>query len=162
MLIIAQNLQQLSFSALMDVYIEGNLEKAHDEYGDFPEYVGLQQAEQYFYQFLRECFFRTPGAQYAVWEERGKYLSAVRWEPYSDGVLISALETNPKYRGKGYAVSMLNQLLPMLKGPVYSHVEKKNMASLAVHRKCGFEIINDHARYLDGSVNSRAYTLRRK
>lgn len=162
MLILAKNLQQLSFSALMGIYIEGNLEKARDYFSDLPEYAGLQQAEQDFYQFLKECFFKTPGAVYAVWEEEGKYVSAVRWELYSDGVLISALETEPKSRRKGYASLLLNSVLENIEVPVYSHVHKQNVPSLAVHKKCGFEIISDCARYLDGSVNSRACTLCRK
>lgn len=162
MLIVARYLHQISFSGLMEVYIEGNLEKARDDFSDLPEYMGLQRTEQDFYQYLRECFFATPGAVYAIWEEQGKYVSAVRWEPFADGVLISALETAPECRGKGCATMLLEHVLAMLEGPVYSHVGKRNNPSLAVHRKCGFEIIGDRARYLDGSVNSAAYTLCRK
>lgn len=48
MLYLAKSLQQLQFGKLMEVYIEGNLEKAAE--------VGLLQAEQDFYQYLRDCF----------------------------------------------------------------------------------------------------------
>ena len=159
MFIIARSLSDLSFSKLMEVYLEGNLEKAREEYRGLSEYAGLQLAEQDFYQYLKECFFTVPGARYAVLEARGAYFSAVRWEPYADGVLISALETVPEMRRKGYAELLLREVLRQTDTKVYSHVSKKNAASLAVHKKCGFRIIGDQARYLDGSVNARSYTL---
>ena len=159
MIIIASALSELSFSKLMEVYLEGNLEKAHDEHGELSEYAGLQLAEQDFYQYLRECFFAAPGARYAVLEENGAYRSAVRWEPFMDGMLISALETAPSERRKGHAERLLREVLLRMDTKVYSHVSKKNTASLAVHKKCGFRIVADRARYLDGSVNPRAYTL---
>ena len=159
MIIIANSLSELSFSKLMEVYLEGNMEKAREEHRDLSEYAGLQLAEQDFYQYLRECFFTTPGTRYAVLEENGSYRSAVRWEPFMDGVLISALETAPSERRKGHAEKLLREVLLRVDAKIYSHVSKKNTPSLAVHKKCGFRIIADRARYLDGSVNSRAYTL---
>ena len=78
MLYIATSLQQLRFGQLMEVYLESNLEKA--------ERIGLLQAEQDFYQYLDECFFPTPGAVYAVWVEGNEYISALRLEPYRDGL----------------------------------------------------------------------------
>ena len=80
MLLIAKRLEELDFSALMDIYVEGNLEKA-EEYGD----GGLLRAEREFYDYLREDFFRQQGAFYAVWTEQGSYVSALRLEPYKDG-----------------------------------------------------------------------------
>ena len=159
MVIIASSFPELSFSKLMQVYLEGNLEKAREEYGHYSEYAGLHLAEQDFYQYLRECFFSTPGAGYAILEENGVYRSAVRWEPYLDGLLISALETAPSERRKGYGEKLLREVLQHVDAKVYSHVSKKNLPSLAVHKKCGFRIISERARYLDGSVNSRAFTL---
>ena len=159
MIIIASSLSELSFSKLMEVYLEGNLEKACEEYGHYSGFAGLQLVEQDFYQYLRECFFATPGARYVIHEERGTYYSAVRLEPYLDGMLISGLETAPSERRKGHAQNLLREVLLRADMKVYSHVSKKNVASLAVHKKCGFRIISDRARYLDGSVNARAYTL---
>ena len=159
MIIIASSLPELSFSKLMEVYLEGNLEKACEEYGHYSEFAGLQLAEQDFYQYLRECFFATPGARYFILEERGTYYSAVRLEPHLDGMLITGLETAPSERRKGHAEELLREVLIRADTKVYSHVSKKNAPSLAVHKKCGFNIISDRARYLDGSVNSRAYTL---
>ena len=42
---------------------------------------------------------------------------------------------------------------------LYSHVEKNNKSSLAVHQKCSFQRISEHAVYIDGSVSNSACTL---
>ena len=149
----ARSVKELNFSALMEVYIEGNLEKAE-------EGVSLLEAEQDFYAFLRDVFFAQPGSVYWILEEGGSYVSALRLEPYKDGWLLEALETAPEHRRKGYAEALLRQVtaLPEYK-KIYSHVHKKNGPSLAVHEKCGFVRIAESAAYIDGSVNSRACTL---
>ena len=156
MLLIAKRLGELDFSALMDVYIEGNLEKA-EEYGD----GGLLQAEREFRDYLREDFFRHAGAFYAVWLVDGSYVSALRMEPYEDGWLLEALETAPEYRRRGYAKALVSAVLEHMGGlTVYSHVSRRNIASIQTHMSCGFEKFLDHAVYLDGSVSNRAVTLR--
>ena len=97
---------------------------------------------------------------YAVWEENGQYISAVRFEPYRDGILLEALETAPEHRGKGYAAKLVcAALLQLQLQKVYSHVSKKNTASLALHERCGFVKVLDYAAYIDGSVNRNAVTL---
>lgn len=152
MLYLAKSLQQLQFGKLMDVYTESNAEKAED--------AGLLQAEQDFYQYLRDCFFATPGAVYAIWQEQGAYMSALRLEPYKDGLLLAALETAPQHRRKGYACRLIRAVLTEFAGnKIYSHVSKQNLPSLAVHEICGFKKISDSAAYIDGSVNRRAVTL---
>ena len=152
MLCFAKSLWQLRFGDLMEVYIEGNLEKAGE--------AGLLQAEQDFYQYLRETFFATEGAVYALWEVSGKYVSALRLEPYKDGLLLAALETAPRERRKGYAQCLIQAVLVELAGKkIYSHVDKDNVPSLTVHEKCGFRKISDSATYIDGSVDDRAVTL---
>ena len=156
MLLIAKGLEELDFSALMDIYIEGNREKA-DEYGD----GGLLRAEREFYDYLREDFFRQKGAFYAVWTEKGRYVSALRLEHYQDGWLLEALETAPDYRKLGYAKALMAAVLEQMgDAVVYSHVSKRNEASLRTHYACGFERYLDHVVYLDGSVTNRAVTLR--
>lgn len=156
MLLIANRLGELNFEELMDVYIEGNLEKA-EEYGE----GGLLQAEREFWDYLREDFFRQEGAFYAVWKGSGRYLSALRLEPHRDGWLLEALETAPEQRLNGFAKQLMASALEYLgKGPVYSHVSKRNVASLRTHYACGFEEWLDHVVYLDGSVSNRAVTLR--
>lgn len=163
MLFLAKNLKEIAFSALMDVYMESNLENSEEFWPDLPESTRLLRAEQEFYQYLRESFFPAEGAVYAIWQEDGRYVSALRLEPYRDGLLLEALETAPLQRRKGYAKKLLKAVQAYLSEQsavkVYSHVGKKNTASLAVHEKCGFQRISEQAVYIDGSVNSYCCTM---
>ncbi len=152
MLYLAKSLSQLQFGKLMEVYIEGNLEKAEE--------VGLLQAEQDFYLYLHDCFFSVPGAVYAVWSVEDAYVSALRLEPYKDGLLLEALETAPQHRRKGYAFQLMQAVLTQFPDQkIYAHVSKRNAASLAIHRRCGFRKVSDFAAYIDGSVDDRAVTF---
>lgn len=120
--------------------------------------------EDEFLLYLRENFFRQPGAFYAVWEENATYRAAVRFGPYKDGLLLHSLETAREERKKGYAYQLVIQVLDYLRSmgykAVYSHVNKRNKPSLMLHKKCGFEIISDSATYLDGTVTQYSNTLR--
>ena len=159
MLILATSLRQLRFGELMEVYADSNEEKASD-WPNLPRGYALTLAEQDFRQYLAEVFFPIPDAVCAVWEENGKYVSALRLEPYRDGLLLEGLETHPAYRRKGYAallISAVQQYLGSVK--IYSHVYKRNTASLKTHKKCGFKQISDHAVYISGSVDYRCRTL---
>lgn len=161
MLIIANSLKELRYSSLMEVYRESNLENAREFWPGVPENQQILQAEQGFYHYLKEGFFMQPGAVYCVWEEDGRYISALRLEPYEDGLLLEALETAPEQRRKGYAKALIQSVLAWVpKGRIYSHVAKRNAASLATHRACGFEKILEYAKYIDGSVSGNSYTLR--
>ena len=160
MLYIAKKLRDLDFRQLMDVYREGNLENAAEIFPNAPENQWLLLAEQSFYQYLREIFFSTEGAFYAIWVERGRYVSALRLEPYRDGLLLEALETAPEERRKGYAQELIHAVISYVGDvKVYSHVGKKNIASLAVHKKCGFHRILEYAAYADGSVLQSSCTF---
>jgi len=112
--------------------------------------------------YLREVFFRQSGAFYAVWIEDRKYKSAVRFGPYRDGLLLHSLETAPDERRKGYAKQLVTESLRYLHTTeykvVYSHIDKRNKASLVLHKKCGFRIVSDSATYLDGTVTQNACT----
>lgn len=153
MLICATNLSQLRFSRLMEIYIEGNKEKAADG-------ITLLQAEQDFYSYLHDDFFTTDGAVYYIWESGGKYVSALRLEKYRDGWIMEALETAPDRRKKGYAKQLISAVQALGEyGKIYSHVHKQNAPSLKTHLRCGFSVISESAVYIDGSVNSQAYTL---
>ena len=156
MLIIATRMRELNFNALMDIYLEANLEDGAARYPKLSSAEQLLLAEQDFYQYLVQCFFTLDGAMYAIWEENGKYLSALRLEPYQDGLLLSALETAPDYRRQGYACKLLRGVQSWLSQHgsirVYSHVSRKNEASQRSHCSCGFRKILDYAVYADGSV----------
>lgn len=160
MLKIVRCMKELDFSALMEIYIEGNRENGADHYPNEPRERQLLLAEQDFYEYLRESFFGPADAFYAVWLRDGKYMSALRMEPYRDGLLLTALETAPAYRRQGFAAALIGATLATLKGrKVYSHVHKGNTASLRVHEKCGFRRILEHAVYLDGSVLQSSCTF---
>lgn len=151
MLHIVQSMRELEFSRLMEIYIEGNLEKAR-------EGMTLLEAEQDFYRYLREVFFPTPGARYFVWKEGERYVSALRLEPYRDGWLLEALETAPEYRRMGYGRALMEAVAALPEyGRIYSHIHRENVPSLRLHEACGFRKILDHGVYIDGSVNR--YTL---
>lgn len=160
MLIIGRSLRDISFSKLMEVYIEGNLENAEEFWPEMPEGQRLLRAEQEFYQYLQEGFFSVPGAVYCIWEEKGSYTSALRLEPYEDGLLLEALETAPVERRRGHAEALMREVLSRWQGTkIYSHVSKRNIPSLKIHQKCGFNRIKEYAVYIDGSVNDRCCTL---
>jgi len=160
MLETAKNIKELDFTSLMAVYVQGNRINGAERYPDASEGQQLLLAEQDFYQYLRECFFCTPGATYYIWKVAGKPVSALRIEPYQDGLLLEALETAPEYRCNGYGTSLVQAVLLQIGvQKVYSHVHKRNVPSLNVHVKCGFRKILNHAVYLDGSVTSNSVTL---
>lgn len=164
MLRVANNLRSLSFGALMEVYFDANREQGAELAPGAPEARQIQVAEESFYSYLHDDFFAHPGAFYFVWEEGGKYVSALRLEPYRDGLLLEALETAPDQRGKGYAVRLIQAVQQYLSEQgdvrIYSHVNKKNEASLHTHRRCGFDVFLDYAAFIDGSVNRRFCTMR--
>lgn len=159
MLNIAKHLRELRFGELMAVYTEGNRENAEDFYPDLPPQMQIIRAEQDFYTYLADCFFREPGAAYYIWSEGGHYVSALRLEPYQDGLLLEALETHPEFRGRGYAKMLIRAALQAVEAEkVYVHISPRNLPSIAVHTKSGFRKISDCARYADGSVNSHCGT----
>ena len=133
---------------------------------DFDKLVGVygynyRQTEE-FEDYLRQVFFRTEGARYCIWVQEGDYVSALRLEPYQDGLVLAGLETHLDCRGKGFATALVQAALEWLGGmggvKVYSHIRRRNRASIAVHQRCGFQKIAEHARFLDGSVSSGACT----
>ncbi len=158
MLKVARSLRELNFSQLMEVYAESNRENGEEFYPQLSGGERLLQAEQDFYEYLRNSFFRTEGAYYALWVEKETCVSALRIEPYKDGVLLEALETAPDHRRKGYAKQLIQAVLNGEK-KVYSHVGKRNIASLKVHEACGFQRISEQAVYIDCSVNAKCCTL---
>lgn len=161
MLLIANKLRQLHFGRLMEVYAEGNRENGAYFYPKLPPQQGILEAEQDFYRYLQDGFFTTEGAFYAVWEESGCYYSALRLEPYRDGLLMAAVETAPEHRRKGYASRLMGEVFSYVgKGIVYVHINKRNLPSIGLHEKMGFEKILDYAVYIDGSVNRSSGTYR--
>lgn len=145
---------------LMALYQEGNRENAEYFYPELSPEQGLLRAREDFCRYLREDFFRVPGGVYCIWEEAGVWISALRLEPWEDGLLLEALETHPDFRKQGYAKKLVQAMQRELTGKrIYSHVSKKNKASLAVHGACGFTVFRDSARMVDGTVTAGSFTL---
>ena len=161
MLKIIRSLKDLNFRQLADVYIQSCQERGSVHYSGQTAQQQLL-SEQDLYGEVK-CFLADKNAFYAVWESDGKYVSALRIEPYKDGLLLEGLETLPEQRCKGYAKQLVSAVLSELSeqgsAAVYSHIDKKNTASLAVHLDCGFEIVRECAVYADGSVSQNAYTM---
>ena len=161
MLKIATSMRQLPFQQLMEVYQETNIRSAQRHWSAYSPERGLAIAEDRFYEELQCGFFSIPHAMYCLWMVEGECVSALRLEPWQDGWLLAALETNPQMRKRGFAEKLVKAALEYAGDiAVYSHVSKKNAASLRTHEKCDFEKILDYAVYADGSVNDRCCTLR--
>lgn len=159
MLLIAKSLRELDFRQLMDIYEEGNRENAREQYPQMPVEQGVGEAEQDFYALLKDGFFSSPDAFYGIWAVDGRYVSALRMEPYRDGWLVEAVETKPQCRRKGYAGELMKAVFAHLQtGKVYSHIHKKNLPSQKLHEGFGFLRCSDQAVYIDGSVNDRCAT----
>ena len=161
-LILVRRLQDLRFRDLMQVYEESNRQTGAEEWPRLPEAFAQEMAEQSFREYLKDVFFPVGGAFCAIWESDGQYVSALRMEPYQDGLLLEGLETAPNHRKMGYGMCLVKAVLEVLAETgsvkVYSHVSKKNIASRKLHEKCGFQLVSDTAVYIDGSVSSRACT----
>ena len=161
MLLLAQNLRELSFGKLMEVYRESNGCSGEEFFPMETPERQLALAEERFYQYLQEDFFSKPYARYYIWTEDGEYVSALRLWPFRDGQLLEGLETKPGQRRKGYAASLIRAVQRHFPAGtrIYSHVSRNNRASLRLHEGCGFQVLQESARYLDGTVSTRALTL---
>lgn len=113
-------------------------------------------------EYLRYEFFTATGSVYCLWLIDGLCVSAARLEPWRDGILLTGLETAPDCRNRGYARALLQSVQAYLKEQgrdrLYSHIHHRNVASIHVHKICGFRKISDCAAYLDGSVVSHSGT----
>lgn len=160
MLHIYRRASDINIAELMKVYAQSNSETGKMNYPNESEGLQIMLAEQDLYSYLREEFFTTPNAYYFVLSRNGKYVCAARAEPHMDGYLVEGIETRQDERRKGYAAQLLSALVKHINADtdtaVYSHVKKSNVASLALHRSCGFGVLADSALLIDGTV-SRAF-----
>ena len=142
--------QEEMYTLVHEIYIEGCMENAREKYPDATDLTtAIQQEEDSFVCFLQD-FFTLPENTYYVLE-KDNYLEA--------------LETPPKYRKKGYASELLNEMITHLhqQGSVDIRdcVSKTNTASLATHKKCGFFIAEENGIYYpSNTVNNKTYGMR--
>jgi len=155
MLVWVQAMNQLPLEALEQIYSESLHSNANNR--------SYQSALDAFLEYLRMDFF-PEGGSFCLWKIEDVFVSAARFLPYKDGLLLAGLETAPQHRKQGNAVSLLQEALRCIDSsptPIYSHVHTENRISLRLHEACGFSVLYHHARLLDGTVSSRYYTLLR-
>ena len=152
----------IDFRQLMDVYAQWNKENGKTLYPNLPINLQVLYAEQDFYAFL-QAFFSGEYTNYFVWAPQGRYVAALRLEPYLDGLLLEALETAPDARMRGYAHDLIDAVVSFVGNSgftkIYSHILKDNLPSLSVHYKGGFTLHSEDAVYIDGVHHKDAYTL---
>lgn len=145
-------------TVLLNIYREGIAEKAKQYTYVSSEHDRMRMAEEDFLYYVNTVFFGVHNAWYFLWENAGTYVAALRVEPYKDGTLLSALETTPALRNRGYGKCMVNSLICHLRSiqglPLYSHIHKRNAISEHLHQICGFEKVSDYAILLDGTITS--------
>ena len=150
---------------LMGIYAESNRENIAYFYPDCKDEIdGLKKVEAGFASYLRNEFFVNAENIYCVLVKDGVWVSALRLNAVMDFYYIEALETAPMFRRRGYGAEVLNETLRSLKQKgsfvIRDNVGKSNAASLATHKKCGFEIEHEDAvDYLNGTVEPLCYGL---
>jgi RimJ/RimL family protein N-acetyltransferase len=163
MLKIIRSMSDVNVEQLLDVYLQSNREIGKCNFPNDNTNLQLLKAQDMFISFLREDFFCQKSAFYALWEREGHYVAALRVEPYCDGVIIAGLETALSARECGYASALLTEVVNYLQSmgcrKAYSHILKNNKVSLHIHSKCGFQLILEYARLLDGTVTQRYCTM---
>ena len=163
MLKIITNIKELDLEQFFSIYKESSFEVGREEYPRYSEHQQLAFAEENLLEYIRNDFFCQADAFSAIWVTDGFYRSALRIEPYRDGVLLHALETAQSDRRKGYAFELVLAVLQYLQAKncktVYSHIAKRNKPSLRLHEKCGFSKFSDSAVYLDGTVTQNSCTM---
>lgn len=161
MLISADSFEKLDFSALMEVYIEGNVENGAYFWPEETPEQQMKLALKEFRSYLIDGFYGTAKGTYYIWTEDGRYVSVLRLEQHPEGMLMEALETHPDHRKQGYAKKLIMAVAAQLPAAtrVYSHVNKKNIPSLVTHQSCGFSKALDYSVCSDGSVCDREVTM---
>ena len=159
MMLAIDRFNDINFDALTSIYSETIDQMPTAGYGRFENNI---PAEQCFMEDMRH-FFRIPNAKLFLWVVDDTPAAALRCEPYRGGMLISYLETAPEKRNRGYAKALVASVIGYFAQngirEIYSHVGKRNKSSLSVHKFCGFKIVSDYAKLLDGTVSQNYYSM---
>lgn len=161
MLISVDSFEKLDYSALFEVYIEGNKENGAYFWPEETPEKQMELAVEKFRSYLIEDFYGKAHGTYYIWKEAEGFVSALRLEQHPEGMLMEALETHPNHRRRGYAKKLIAAVLAQLPvgTRVYSHVNKRNTPSLATHQSCGFSKALDYAVCFDGTVCDHEVTM---
>ena len=158
MLRIVDSFSKLNMDELLAVYEQRNLEYGRSVAPSGSQWEQLRWGEDHMRQYLMD-FLNEVDTRLALWYAEDACVAALRLEVYSDGYLVSGLETAPNARRRGYGTSLLLAVAKWFPEPIYSHVSKRNHGSLSVHKAAGFVVSCDHARLLDGTVSQNYFTL---
>lgn len=155
MLRIVQSAKDLDFRQMFAVYDESICNHAENRYSrEHPGMRVLMAQQDFVADWKTSLGDKT--AFCALWVVDDAYTSVLRMDKYLDGMLLNTLETVPSARGKGYATILIKETINWLRNKdchkVYSHIDKRNSVSAALHKSCGFSRLMDYAVYLDGSV----------
>lgn len=95
-------------------------------------------------------------------ENDGILVGSVSLFEQEPGIASEGVEIYPPYRRQGYAYAALKLLWEQSQGyhTITAQIRKDNTASLALHRKLGFEIVNEFVNRRGHPVYSLSLTLR--
>ena len=147
-----------------EIYGESNLENVKWDNPEVEDFSKLLFEYEKGYMDFVQSFLVNEKNRYYIFEINGQWVSALRMTKVEDFYYLEALETAKQYRKKGYGTEFLQELIRMLKkrGKVIirSNVSKKNTASLALHRKCGFAIEEENGiNCLTGEQRKSVYGM---
>ena len=152
---------------LMDLYYEDNLMNIKwfcPEVTNKEEAIKLIEKDYLF--FLKSEFFKRDNVSLWVLIHEDVWVSALRLYKISDNeYFIEALATHPYYRHQGFAskliIGIINELKKNGSFTIYSEANKKNIASIKTHQKCGFEIVSDKGYdYIFNEYSDNDYSLK--
>ncbi len=168
-LLCIERMEDLDFPKLMEIYRAGNLIAVPRVFPDEKDLeAGLRRLEEMFFAFYRDEFFRGPGNLCCVLTDGDLWASTVRLIPVPgrrNTWYAEALATKAELLRRGYASALYRELFLRLAQNgdflLLGSVKRGNSASLALHRRCGFEICPPPAvSPLNGTVNPNAFGLR--
>lgn len=166
MLIEIRAYREVDKRRLMDVYSESNYQNTDYFFPDETDKeLAVKKVEEGFLDFLKNDFFNQTGARYWILEIDDVWVSALRMCKIQEELYyLEALETRPDCRWKGYGSILLSSVADSLKRNgsfrICSCVNKKNIASLQTHQKCGFQIVSEEGYdYLHEEADDHDYGL---
>ena len=148
-LLVFNNFENVDVEQFLNIYKESSADNAKKWFPGLEQTEALKEYEDGFLGFMKNDFFSGGGILFVL-TDGSCYVSALRlYEKAPSEYYLEALETNPKYRKKGYGRELLFQLQRYLKEHnksyvLTAHVEKTNTPSLKTHKSAGFEITADY------------------
>ena len=151
------------FSALPAVYRDSLRASGAFQYPEEPAAQQEALAESDFLSYIRLDFFPRQGSLYALWE-LGENRSAPPGSNPTGTECFSPAWKPPRTSGGGAAPPAYWSICWRSSAgrafPGFILMSARTIPlSLAVHKKCGFAVYKTTAVYLDGSADSRSYTL---